>query len=62
MLESYIPLVEGQKIADYRQVITTIRKKGWLAKGNDGQGLQGLDLNLADPVHHFLLPTNLFYE
>ena len=30
MLESYIPLVEGQKIADYRQVITTIRKKvGW---------------------------------
>lgn len=44
MLESYIPLVEGQKIADYRQVITTIRKKGWLAKGNDGQGLQGLDL------------------
>lgn len=32
MLESYIPLVEGQKIADYRQVITTIRKKRLVGK------------------------------
>lgn len=44
MLESYIPFVVGQEIANYRNVITTIRKNAAAMKGNDGEGLQGLDL------------------
>lgn len=44
MLESYRPFVVGAEIADYRHVITEIRKNGHKAKGDNGEGLQGLNL------------------
>ena len=44
MLESYKPLVIGAEIADYRKVITDIRNNGQKAKGDTGEGLQGLNI------------------
>lgn len=43
-LESWIPLVEGQAIGNYRAVVEALRHGGYRAGGNDGEGLQGLDL------------------
>ena len=45
MLESYKPIVVGAEIADYRQVITNIRQNGQKAKGDSGEGLQGLNIS-----------------
>ena len=45
MLESYKPMVIGAEIADYRKVITEIRAKGQKAKGDTGEGLQGLNIS-----------------
>lgn len=45
MLESYKPFVIGQEIANYRAVITAIRRGGWKAEGDTGEGLQELDLS-----------------
>jgi glucarate dehydratase len=43
-LESYIPLVIGRQIGDYRNILNLIRNGGYQAAGNDGRGLQGLNL------------------
>ncbi len=43
-LESCKPLVVGQEIGRYRSVVEAMRKGGWKAGGNDGEGLQSLDL------------------
>ena len=46
MLESYKPMVIGfQEIVDYRKVITDIRANGQKAKGDTGEGLQGLNIS-----------------
>jgi len=45
MLESYKSIVIGSEIADYRQVITNIRKGGHKVKGDTGEGLQSLDIS-----------------
>ncbi len=44
MLESYIPLVVGQPIGDYKRVVNSLRGGGFKPSGNDGDGLQGLNL------------------
>lgn len=43
-LESCKPLVVGQEIGRYRSVVESMRRGAWQAGGNDGEGLQGLDL------------------
>ncbi|MBP1918628.1 enolase C-terminal domain-like protein [Youngiibacter multivorans] len=43
-LESYKPLIIGKQIGDYRNIVQTVKRGGYLAGGNDGEGLQGLDL------------------
>lgn len=43
-LESCKPLVVGQEIANYREVVENLRKGRWQAGGDSGEGLQGLDL------------------
>lgn len=43
-LESCAPLVIGQEIGNYRAVVNSLRIGSWKASGNDGEGLQGLDL------------------
>ena len=45
MLESYKPMVIGAEIVDYRKVITDIRANGQKAKGDTGEGLQGLNIS-----------------
>jgi len=45
MLESYRPFVIGQEIGNYRRVITEIRKGGWNAEGDSGEGLQQLNIS-----------------
>lgn len=51
-LESYRGLVMGQQIGNYKTIVDQIRKGGWLADNNNGEGLQGLDLkNLKFVVH-----------
>lgn len=51
-LESYIPLVIGSEIGNYRNVIKSIRLGGYIAANDDGEGLQGLNLaNLKFVVH-----------
>ena len=51
-LESYRELIIGEQIGNYKQVIDKIRKNGWEAENNNGEGLQGLDLkNLKFVVH-----------
>jgi len=50
--ESYIPLVVGKTIGEYKSIISSIRNNGYVPGGNDGQGLQKLDLsNLKFVVH-----------
>lgn len=44
MLESYRPFVIGAEVSDYRHVITEIRKNGYKVKGDNGEGIQGLNL------------------
>lgn len=52
ILESYIPLVVGKTIGEYKSIISCIRNHGYVPEGNDGQGLQKLDLsNLKFVVH-----------
>ena len=52
ILESYIPLVVGKTIGEYKSIISSIRNNGYVPGGNDGQGLQKLDLsNLKFVVH-----------
>lgn len=52
ILESYIPLVVGKTIGEYKSIIGCIRNHGYVPEGNDGQGLQKLDLsNLKFVVH-----------
>ena len=43
-LESYKPLIIGKQIGDYRNIVQSVKRGGYLAGGNDGEGLQGLDL------------------
>lgn len=43
-LESCKPLVVGQEIGAYRSVVNRLRTGSWKAAGNNGEGLQGLDL------------------
>jgi glucarate dehydratase len=43
-LESYKPLIIGKQIGDYRNIVQAVKRGGYLAGGNDGEGLQGLDL------------------
>lgn len=43
-LESCKPLVVGQEIGAYRSVVNRLRTGSWKATGNNGEGLQGLDL------------------
>ncbi|WP_276788905.1 enolase C-terminal domain-like protein [Veillonella magna] len=43
-LESCRPLVVGQEIGAYRSVVNRLRTGSWKAAGNNGEGLQGLDL------------------
>ncbi|MFD1319031.1 enolase C-terminal domain-like protein [Loigolactobacillus zhaoyuanensis] len=51
-LESYKPLIIGQKITEYRRILNDIRQKGWREKNDSGQGLQQLNLaNLKYVVH-----------
>ena len=45
MLESYKPFVVGQEVANYRSVITAIRKGGWDAPDDSGEGLQELNIS-----------------
>lgn len=52
ILESYIPLVVGKTIGEYKSIVSCIRNHGYVPEGNDGQGLQKLDLsNLKFVVH-----------
>ena len=51
-LESYIPLVVGREIGDYKNIIRIIRNGGYVPEGNDGEGIQGLDLNKLKFVVH----------
>lgn len=52
ILESYIPMVVGKTIGEYKSIISCIRNNGFIPTGNDGQGLQKLDLgNLKFVVH-----------
>lgn len=44
-LESFIPFVEGTSIYSYRDTIRTMTQKGWKPGGNNGEGLQKLDLS-----------------
>lgn len=51
-LESYRPLIIGQKISEYRRILNDIRQRGWRDKNDSGQGLQQLNLaNLKYVVH-----------
>lgn len=43
-LESCKPLVVGQEIGAYRSAVNRLRTGSWKAAGNNGEGLQGLDL------------------
>ncbi|WP_302226304.1 enolase C-terminal domain-like protein [Veillonella magna] len=43
-LESCKPLVIGKEIGAYRSVVNRLRTGSWKAAGNNGEGLQGLDL------------------
>lgn len=43
-LESCKPLVVGLEIGAYRSVVNRLRTGSWKAAGNNGEGLQGLDL------------------
>lgn len=43
-LESCKPLVVGQEIGAYRSVVNRLRTGSWKAAGNNGEGLQGLNL------------------
>ena len=52
ILESYVPLVVGRTIGEYKSIVSCIRNNGYVPGGNDGQGLQKLDLsNLKFVVH-----------
>lgn len=51
-LESYRPFVIGHEIGDYKNVIQSIQKGGYVVEGNDGEGLQGLDLSKLKFVVH----------
>lgn len=44
-LESYIPLVVGQEIGKYRSILGTIHRGGKKAEGDDGEGIQTLDIS-----------------
>lgn len=44
-LESYIPLVVGQEIGKYRSILGTIHRGGKKAAGDDGEGIQTLDIS-----------------
>ncbi|MDR2940079.1 MAG: glucarate dehydratase [Clostridiales bacterium] len=51
-LESYIPLVVGQEIGNYKNIVKSLTYGGYKIKGNDGQGIQLLSLsNLKFIVH-----------
>ena len=43
-LDSYIPLVVGQEIGKYRSILGTIHRGGKKAEGDDGEGIQTLDI------------------
>lgn len=52
MLESYKDIVVGRNISEYRTILNDVRKQGWRAQNDTGQGLQELDLsNLKFVVH-----------
>lgn len=51
-LESYIPLVVGREVGDYRNIVQTALRGGRRAAKGDGKGLQELLLeNLSSVVH-----------
>ena len=44
-LTSYIPLVIGQEVGKYRSILGTIHRGGRKAPGDDGEGIQTLDIS-----------------
>ena len=44
-LKSYISLVEGKEIGQYRSVLGSIHRGGERAEGDDGEGIQSLDIS-----------------
>lgn len=52
ILESYVPLVVGRPIGEYKSIVNDIRRGGFRPEGNDGEGLQNLDLNNLKFVVH----------
>lgn len=44
-LTSYIPLVVGQEVGKYRSILGTIHRGGRKAPGDDGEGIQTLDIS-----------------
>lgn len=52
MLTSYESIIIGRPISEYRGILNDVRKNGWRAENDSGQGLQELDLsNLKFVVH-----------
>lgn len=43
-LESFIPFVVGSSVGGYRDTVRTMAQHGWKPRGNNGEGLQKLDL------------------
>ena len=44
-LESFIPLVEGEEIGKYRSILGRIHRGGKRAEGDDGEGIQSLNIS-----------------
>ena len=44
-LNSYIPLVVGQEVGKYRSILGAIHRGGKKAEGDDGEGIQTLDIS-----------------
>jgi len=52
MIESYKPFVVGHEIGDYKNIIQAIHRGGYVVEGNDGSGMQELDLGKLKFVIH----------
>ena len=57
-LDSYIPLVVGQEIGKYRSILGTIHRGGKKAEGDDGEGIQTLDISKLKDRRTIAIPVN----